>query len=36
MKKFLKKEVTIFLPDSPFADQEFKYPLTADNLNEMF
>ena len=36
MKKFLKKEISIFLPGSPFANQEYKYPLTSDDLDKMF
>jgi hypothetical protein len=35
MKKFLKKEIAIFLPDS-FFSSDYKYPITYDDLVKMF
>ena len=34
-KKFLKKEVAIFLPGGSFKPK-YKFPLTEDNLRKMF
>ena len=35
LEKIVKKEVTIFLPDSSFPS-DYKYPLTSDDLVKMF